>query len=871
MYTKKNTWLIVIAFTLILCKSNAQQSPYQNPDLTLDERVTDLISRLTLEEKASLMFDQSPAIPRLGIKKFNWWSEALHGLANNDSVTVFPEPIGMAASFNDKLVYNIFDAVSDETRAKYHHALKSGKENRRFLSLSVWTPNVNIFRDPRWGRGQETYGEDPYLTSLMGVAVVKGLQGPEDAKYRKLLACAKHYAVHSGPEWSRHELNLNNIAPRDMWETYLPAFKSLVQDADVRQVMCAYQRLDDEPCCSSIRLLQTILRDQWGFKHLVVSDCGAITDFFSSHKVSSDAVHAAAKGTLAGTDVECVWQGYAYENLPEAVRKGLLSEAEVDKHITRVLKARFELGEFDNDSQVPWAQIPMSVVNNEVHRQMALSMAQQSMTLLQNKNNILPLNKQDKKIAIIGPNADDAPMLWGNYNGKPVRTITILNGIKSKLPGSEIVYDKACDLVENKITQSYFKHISFNSKQGFKATYWNNAERSGNPVISTQITDPLKLTTAGQHEFALGVKLEGFSALYETTLIAPQTEEIVFKVGATGYFELFVNDKSMVKYNNWRTLPGRVAYKVEKGKSYKIEIRYAQLNDWQANLELDLGKEVDVDYTNLIAKLKGIETVVFVGGLSTLLEGEEMPVNYPGFKGGDRTDIELPEVQRNCLKALKAAGKKVVFVNCSGSAIALVPETQSCDAILQAWYGGESGGQAVADVLYGDYNPSGKLPITFYKSMKQIPEDFEDYSMKGRTYRFMADPLFAFGYGLSYTTFSIGKGQLSKSKILKNEPVVLTVPATNTGKRKGTEVLQVYVRKTGDVNGPLKTLRSFKKVEIEAGKTAKVAVELPYNAFAFYNEEDQKQELTVAAGNYEILYGTSSLDKDLKVLKVAVE
>ena len=871
MHTKKYTLLIVVAFTLIICKGNAQQSPYQNPDLSLEKRVSDLISRLTLEEKASLMFDQSPAIPRLGIKKFNWWSEALHGLANNDSVTVFPEPIGMAASFNDKLVYNIFDAVSDETRAKYHNALRNGKENKRFLSLSVWTPNVNIFRDPRWGRGQETYGEDPYLTSLMGVAVVKGLQGPEDAKYRKLLACAKHYAVHSGPEWSRHELNLNNIAPRDMWETYLPAFKSLVQDADVRQVMCAYQRLDDEPCCSSIRLLQTILRDQWGFKHLVVSDCGAITDFYSSHKVSSDAVHAAAKGTLAGTDVECVWQGYAYENLPEAVRKGLLSEAEVDKHIARVLKARFELGEFDNDSQVPWAQIPMFVVNNEAHRQMALTMAQESMTLLQNKNNILPLNKNDKKIAIIGPNANDAPMLWGNYTGKPIRTITILDGIKSKLPGSEILYDKACDLVESKITQSYFKHINFNGKQGFKATYWNNADRIGNPVITTQITDPLKLTTAGQHEFASGVKLEGFSALYETTLVAPATEEIVFKVGATGYFELFVNDKSIIKYNNWRTLPGKVAYTVEQGKSYKIEIRYAQLNDWQANLELDLGKEVDVDYTNLIAKLKGIDTVVFAGGLSTLLEGEEMPVSYPGFKGGDRTDIELPQVQRNCLKALKAAGKKVIFVNCSGSAIALVPETQSCDAILQAWYGGESGGQAVADVLYGDFNPSGKLPITFYKSMKQIPDDFEDYSMKGRTYRFMADPLFAFGYGLSYTSFSIGKGQLSKSKLLKNESVVLTVPATNTGKRKGNEVIQVYVRKTGDVNGPLKTLRGFKKVEIEAGNTAKVAIELPYKAFAFYNEEDQKQELTVAAGNYEIFYGTSSLDKDLKVLKVAVE
>lgn len=870
MYLTKNKWAVLFAITLIFFKSSAQ-APYQNQNLDTDERVADLISRLTLEEKASLMFDQSPAIPRLAIKKFNWWSEALHGLANNDSVTVFPEPIGMAASFDDQLVYRIFNAVSDETRAKYHNALRNGKENRRFLSLSVWTPNVNIFRDPRWGRGQETYGEDPYLTSIMGVAVVKGLQGPENVKYRKLLACAKHYAVHSGPEWSRHELNLNNVSPRDMWETYLPAFKALVQEADVRQVMCAYQRLDDEPCCSSVRLLQTILREQWGFKHLVVSDCGAVTDFFTSHKVSSDAVHAAAKSTLAGTDVECVWQGYAYENLPEAVKRGLLSENEVDKHLMRVLKARFELGEFDDDSQVPWAQIPMSIVNNEAHRQMALDMARESMVLLQNKGAVLPLKKNKEKIAIVGPNADNAPMLWGNYNGKPVRTITILDGIKSKLPGTEVIYDKACDLVENKITQTYFKNLAYNGKQGFKATYWNNADRSGTPVISTQITDPIKLTTAGQHEFASGVKLEGFSALYEAELLASQTEEIVFKVGATGYFELFVNGTSIAKYNNWRTLPSRIAYNVEKGKTYKIEIRYGQLNDWQANLELDLGKEVNIDFTALINKLKGIDTVVFAGGLSTLLEGEEMPVSYPGFKGGDRTEIELPEVQRNCLKALKAAGKKVIFVNCSGSAIALVPETQSCDAIIQAWYGGESGGQAVADILYGDYNPSGKLPVTFYKSMKQLPEDFEDYSMKGKTYRFMDDPLFAFGYGLSYTTFSLGKGKLSRSKIQRNGSTILDVTVTNTGKRKGNEVVQVYVRKIGDVTGPLKTLRAFKKVEIEAGKTSNVAIEIPDTAFAFYNEEEHRQELTIASGDYEILYGTSSSNKDLRILKVTVE
>ncbi len=847
----------------------AQQLPYQNPALSSEERAKDLISRLTLEEKASLMFDQSPAIPRLGIKKFNWWSEALHGLANNDNVTVFPEPIGMAASFDDGLVFKIFNATSDEVRAKYHDALRNGKENRRFLSLSVWTPNVNIFRDPRWGRGQETYGEDPYLTSRMGVSVVKGLQGPADAKYRKLLACAKHYAVHSGPEWSRHTLNLNNINPRDLWETYLPAFKSLVQDADVRQVMCAYQRLDDEPCCGNSMLLQTILRNKWGFKYVVVSDCGAVTDFFTSHKTSSDAAHASSKAVLSGTDVECVWQGYAYEKLPEAVAKGLITEKEIDTHLLKILISRFDLGDFDDNSIVPWANIPMSIVNNEEHRKLAFDMALESMTLLQNKNNLLPIYKSTKKIAVIGPNADNEPMLWGNYNGTPVRTISILNGIKSKLPANSVLYDKACDAVENKVTQSYFSKTIAEGKKGFKATYWNNRERTGDVVITDQVTNPFKITTAGDHEFAPGVKLVGFSAKYETEFTAPETEEIVFKAGATGYFELLVNGKSLAKYNNWRTLPSRIAYNVEKGKTYKIEIRYAQLNNWQANLEFDFGKELDVDFSGLINKLKGIDVVVFVGGLSTLLEGEEMPVNYPGFKGGDRTDIELPLVQRNCLKALKAAGKKVIFVNCSGSAIGMVPETQSCDAILQAWYGGESGGQAVADVLFGDYNPSGKLPITFYKDTTQLA-DFEDYSMKGRTYRYMTtDPLFPFGYGLSYTSFRIGEAQPNKTQIKKDESLSVTIPVTNTGKRNGTEIVQVYVKKVNDINGPVKTLRGFKRTEIAAGKTVNAVIDLQPSAFEFYN--DKTLQMDVTPGEYELWYGNSSAVKDLKMIKVTIQ
>ncbi len=845
----------------------AQTLPYQRPDLSPEARAKDLISRLTLTEKAALMCDESDAIPRLGIKKFNWWSEALHGLANTDSVTVFPEPIGMAASFDDALVYRVFRAVSDETRAKYNESRRRGLENRRFLSLSVWTPNVNIFRDPRWGRGQETYGEDPYLMSRMGVSVVKGLQGPADARYRELLACGKHFAVHSGPEWSRHTINLNTVDPRDLYETYLPAFKALVKDADVREIMCAYQRLDDEPCCGNTRLLQTILRNDWGFKYLVVSDCGAISDFYQSHKVSSDAIHAAAKGVLAGTDVECGY-GYAFKTLPDAVQRGLITEQEVNDHLLRVLVGRFDLGEMDDDTLVTWSKIPLSVITSDEHKTLALDMARETMTLLQNKNNILPLSRTVERIAVIGPNADDQALMWGNYNGTPYHTVTVLDGIRSKLPAEKILYDRGCDLAENAVTVTAFGECSFEGKPGMKATYWNNRESKGTVAATEQLVRPIKLSTFGQHEFSPGVHLEDFSAKYETIYTPSQSGEIAFKLEACGAFQLVVNGDTIARVFMWRPLPKRVAYKVEKGKEYRIEAYFRQIQNWTASLSMDFGKEVPVQYDALIQKLKGVDLVVFAGGISAQLEGEEMPVQLPGFKGGDRTDIQLPEVQRNCLKALHKAGKKIVFINCSGSAIGLVPETESCDAILQAWYAGESGGRAIADVLFGDYNPSGKLPITFYKNIQQLP-DFEDYSMKGRTYRFMSDPLFPFGFGLSYTTFSIGNAGISKAKIRKDDDVQLTIPVTNTGKRAGAEIVQVYVRKVNDTGGPLKTLRGFQRVEVSAGETRQASITLHPSAFEFFDRT--AHTMSVTAGEYEVWYGSSSDPKDLKMTAVTIQ
>ena len=850
--------LFVTLFTVCL-GMQAQLLPYQNTRLSARERATDLCSRLTLEEKAKLMLDESPAIPRMGIKKFFWWSEALHGAANMGNVTVFPEPIAMASSWNPDLLYKVFDVASTEFRAQYNHRMHDQKgEDEKFHSLSVWTPNVNIFRDPRWGRGQETYGEDPYLTSVMGVQVVKGLQGPETSKYRKLWACAKHYAVHSGPEYTRHTANLTDVTPRDMWETYMPAFKTLVQKAKVREVMCAYQRLDDDPCCGSQRLLQQILRDEWGFDYLVVSDCGAVSDFYTSHKSSSDSIHASAKATLAGTDVECGFN-YAYKGIPDAVRRGFISEEEVDKHVIRLLEGRFDLGEMDDPSLVEWSKIPYSAMSTKESANLSLDMAHQTFVLLQNQNQVLPLQKNKEKIAVIGPNADNAPMMWGNYNGMPNHTITILDGIKAKQ--KKLYYEPGCDLTDNQVVECLMaSQCAFGSKKGLKGTFWNNRKMEGKPVTTQYYTTPLAVTTAGMHNFAPGVQLEDFSAKYETVFTPKESGEYVVNVEGCGHFELFINGEQQFRYRTWRTTPNRVPIQAEAGKSYQIEVLFSHIHTYNANLKINVAKEKPIDYQAIINQLKGIDKVIFVGGISPALEGEEMPVNIEGFKGGDRTNIELPAVQRNFLKALKDAGKKVIFVCCSGSCIALEPETKTCDAILQVWYPGQEGGTAVADVLFGNVNPSGKLPVTFYKSSNQLP-DYEDYSMKGRTYRYFNDALFPFGYGLSYTNFEIKNGKL---EMRNGGNGTLTVDVTNTGKRDGDEIVQLYIRNLQDAEGPQKSLRAFQRVSVKAGQTKTVTLELTPESFEFW--DPTTNTMRVKSGSYELLYGNSSDDKALKII-----
>ena len=859
---------IILAVSCGLTAS-AQQLPYQNANLSAKERAVDLCGRLTLEEKAMLMLDESPAIPRLGIKKFFWWSEALHGAANMGNVTNFPEPVAMASSFNPALLYKCFDVASTEFRAQYNHRIYDlGGEDMKMRSLSVWTPNVNIFRDPRWGRGQETYGEDPYLTSIMGDAVVRGLQGDPltgatgQHKYRKLWACAKHYAVHSGPEYTRHSANLTDVPVRDFWETYMPAFKYLVTKSDVREVMCAYQRLDDDPCCGSNRLLQQILRDEWGFKYLVVSDCGAISDFYTSHKSSSSPITASAKATLAGTDVECGY-GYAYRSIPEAVRRGLITEQEVDKHVIRLLEGRFDLGEMDDPSLVEWSKIPYSAMSTKASAQLALDMARQSIVLLQNKNEILPLKKNAEKIAVIGPNADNEPMMWGNYNGTPNHTVTILDGIKAKQ--KKLFYAPGCDLTYDKVMECHMatECTAPDGKKGLKGTFWTNTEWKGKPFTAEYYTQPLAVTTNGMHVFAPNLPIEDFSAKYETTFAPKEAGEYVLNVEGTGDFSVYVNGQRKESHHIWRSTPTRTVLQAKAGEKFQIEVRFNTVKTWGAGMKINIARELPLDYQQTINQLKGIDKVIFVGGIAPSLEGEEMPVNIEGFKGGDRIDIELPKVQREFLKALKAAGKQVIFVNCSGSAIALEPEVQTCDAIVQAWYPGQEGGTAVADVLFGDVNPSGKLPVTFYKRSSQLP-DYEDYSMKGRTYRYFNDALFPFGYGLSYTTFEV-----DAEPSIDTKGIAVKFTVENTGKRDGTEIVQVYIRNTADKEGPLKTLRAFKRVDVKAGQKVTDTIRLDRESFEGWDSETNTMRFV--PGTYDIYVGNSSLCDDEPPMTITIQ
>lgn len=852
----------------LLVLSACGQTSYKNTSLSPDERAELLVKELTLEEKAHLMMDGSRPVERLGIKPYNWWNEALHGVARAGLATVFPQPIGMAASFDPEMVYEVFNAVSDEARAKNtYYASQDSRE--RYQGLTMWTPTVNIYRDPRWGRGIETYGEDPYLTSRMGVMVVKGLQGPADGKYDKLHACAKHFAVHSGPEWNRHSFNAENIKPRDLYETYLPPFEALVKEGKVEEVMCAYNRFEGDPCCGSDRLLMQILRGEWGFDGIVVSDCGAIADFYNDrgHHTHPDAESASAAALVSGTDLEC---GSSYKALIESVKKGLISEETVDTSVKRLLKARFALGEMDEPEKVSWTKIPFSVVASAAHDSLALNMARESMTLLMNKDNFLPLKRGGLTVAVMGPNANDSVMQWGNYNGMPPHTVTILDGVRNMLGADDkLIYEQGCPWVERTLIQSAFSQCRSDKGPGFTARYWNNLEREGEPVTTAQVTTPFRFCTSGATVFAPGVNLTDFSATYNSVFTPKESGEIVLEVYCYGSGRLRVDGEEVKGFSNKHgARKSTHAMKVQAGKSYNLELDFEYLRS-DAQLNFDLGFKKEVDIKRSVERVKEADIVIFASGISPGLEGEEMGVNLPGFKKGDRTDIELPAVQRELIEALHRAGKKIILVNCSGSPIGLEPETQKCEAILQAWYPGQQGGTAVAEVLFGDYNPAGKLPVTFYRNVSQLP-DFEDYNMTGRTYRYMQDaPLFPFGHGLSYTTFDYGKAALDKGELAAGQSLKLTVPVTNAGKRDGEEVVQVYLRKQGDAEGPVKTLRAFKRVCIPAGKTVNVEFDLKDKELEWW--DDQSNTVRVCPGNYDIMVGGSSKEEDLQRTTIAVK
>ncbi len=854
-----------------VCLAPAQYKySWQNPQLPTAERVENLISMLTPEEKVGLMMNKSISVDRLGIPSYNWWSEACHGVRQG-GYTVFPQPIGMAAAFSEQLVYDVFSAVSDEARANWN---RTDHNDPKLFNvpmgviyypgnpeLTFWCPNVNIFRDPRWGRGQETCGEDPYMNAVLGVQTVLGMQG-NDSRYFKTHACAKHYAVHSGPEPLRHSMNVEPTN-RDLWETYLPAFKALVKKANVREVMCAYQRFEGKPCCTSDRLLIDILRNKWGYDGLVVTDCDAINNFFNKgqHETHPDGLSASVDAVLNGTDLEC---GKVFMVLTEAMQKGLIKESDLDQHLRKTLTGRFELGMFDPADMLPWAKLGPEVISNEQFDALATQAARESMVLLKN-NGILPLSKNVKTIAVLGPNADDAAMLNGNYGGTPTEahTHSLLAGIKAAVPNASIIYHKACELNDEYTTIHHLP--DFNEGRGAKVEFWNNATMEGTPV-KTDYYNELNFSTFGAWGFADGVSRDTLSVRISGQYKATFTGEMKYTLTTDNGYTLRVNGKVVEKAEGGMRrgfgFGRKVEYKsfpVKAGETYDIVIEYGHDHGQFALLRGDICERILVDFTDLAKEVSAADAIIIIGGISAQMEGE----------GGDKADINLPKVQQMFLKAMHATGRPVVFVNCSGSAIAFGGIEDQYDALLQAWYAGQGGAKALAEVLFGDYNPGGKLPVTFYASNDDLP-DFLDYRMENRTYRyFRGKALYPFGYGLSYTTFSIGKGQLSASTMNKDGKVTLTVPVTNTGKREGTETVQVYVKALDYPDAPIKSLKGFQKLSLKAGETATATITLDGEAFEYYDESID--ELSTRPGRYQILYGNSSQEKDLKMISLFVK
>jgi len=832
---RKIHYLTFLLYLLTLNAFAQAKLTYKDTDLPIEQRVNDLVSRMSIDEKINQLMDSSPAIERLDIPEYNWWNESLHGVARAGYATVFPQSISIASSWDRQLIFDVANVISDEARAKHHEYLRRGQHGM-YEGLTFWSPNINIFRDPRWGRGHETYGEDPFLTSQLGLNYVNGLQGT-DPKYLKVIATAKHFAVHSGPEPSRHQFNAeaNDI---DLYETYLPAFRTLVKEGHVYSVMGAYNRFRGESASAS-PFLFNILRNDWGFNGYIVSDCGAVVDIWKYHKITKDAASASALALKEGLDLEC---GSNFKTLKEAIDRKLISEKEIDIAVKRLFTARFKLGMFDPDEIVPYAQIPYSVNNNSAHDYLARVASQKSIVLLKNQNQTLPLSKNIKTVAVIGPNADDVQSLWGNYSGVPSNPITVLEGIKNKLePNAKVLYAKGTDLAKgvpemNPIPSIYLQNE--NGTQGLTGEYFDNTEWKGKPLF-TRIDDNIDfhwdIDTPDPR-----MKIGNYSVRWTGYIVAPKTGTYNISEWSKPFMTIQIEtEKPSGGKNNHHPRIRSQKIELEAGKKYKIEIKYQNFyGDAIAQLLWAEPEE------NVLQEAKEVanqaDAIVLVLGLNERLEGEEMKVEAPGFEGGDRTSLDLPSNQQELMQAMVATGKPVILVLINGSALSINWANDNVPAILTAGYPGQQGGNAIADVLFGDYNPAGRLPVTYYKSIDQLP-DFENYDMKGRTYRYFTQkPLYPFGFGLSYTQFKYSNIQIPKN-ISSDKDFEVLVDVMNTGDRDGDEVVELYLKdEKASTPRPIWQLEGFERINLKKGETKTVRFKMTPRQLSLINKKDQR-------------------------------
>ena len=860
--------LFFCASVLTAGAQDSQKSPFLNTNLSPEQRAQDIVHRMTLEEKASQLVNQSRAIPRLNIPQYDWWSEALHGVINQGT-TEFPEPVGLAATFDPAAIHQMAEVISTEGRIKNAQAVREKRENMFFQGLDFWSPNINIFRDPRWGRGQETYGEDPFLTARMGVAFVKGMQGT-DPKYYKTIATPKHYAVHSGPEYTRHTADVK-VSKHDELDTYLPAFRATVTEAKAGSVMCAYNDINGEPACASQFLLEDQLRGKWNFQGYVVSDCGAVVDIFRNHHFKPSQPEASAISLQPGMDNECVDGGFLvkddsdYKAYADAVKQGFLKESDIDKTLVRLYTARIKLGMFDPPEMVPYSKISESELNSPANRELAHKIANESMVLLKN-DGVLPL-KKGTKIAVIGPLADQTKVLLGNYNGQPTHTVSILEGLKKEFAGGTVTYVAGTQFLGHDATPVPASALSVDGKPGIKVSFSKlDMSNINNPEamkpVATRV-DPT-LDAGAKPLPPEAANLKPLVMRYEGTLTALETGDYALGLKASGFFRMQVEGKNVTSaYDADPSAPKLGQVHLEAGKPAKLQVDYTAPEKGDPNAVLVWNK---VDWTprpEAVEAAKKADVVVAVLGITSELEGEEMQVSVPGFKGGDRTSIDLPKAEEDLLKAVAAAGKPVVLVLTNGSALAVNWANEHANAILDAFYPGEEGGTAVAETLSGKNNPAGRLPVTFYKSVDDLPP-FEDYAMKGRTYRyFTGTPLYPFGYGLSYTKFSYKGLTVSKPSVAAGDPVTADVTLTNTGSRAGDEVVQLYLKFPNTPGAPLKALRGFQRVHLAAGASQKVHFELKDRDLSMVTEAG---EPVIAEGDYSMFVGGGQPDTSAQTL-----